>query len=181
MTSATRFKLSYLLFFAAIGILFNYYALYLQRVGLSGTQVGIVLAVLPLARMLSQPIWGLLGDIYRLRRVILSGTCFGSALAALALDRSESFAWLLAVTITLAILNGPIGPFCDALALEYIERAPGPQEYGMLRLWGSIGFAVASLAIGALVIGESVRSIVYLYSGTMALMGLVTATLEITD
>ena len=177
MTSATRFKLAYLLFFAAIGILFNYYALYLQRVGLSGTQVGVVLAVLPLARMLSQPIWGLLGDIYRLRRVILSGTCFGSALAALALDRSESFVWLLAVTMTLAILNGPIGPFCDALALEYLERASRRQEYGMLRLWGSIGFAVASLAIGALVIGESVRLIVYLYSGTMALMGLVTATL----
>jgi hypothetical protein len=31
MTAATWFKLSCLLFFAAIGILFNYYALYLQR------------------------------------------------------------------------------------------------------------------------------------------------------
>jgi MFS transporter, PPP family, 3-phenylpropionic acid transporter len=177
MTSAMRFKLSYLLFFAAIAILFNYYALYLQRAGLSGTQVGLILAVLPLARMLSQPIWGLLGDIYRLRRVILSAACFGSALAALALERSESFAWLLAVTIPLAILNGPIGPFCDALALEYIERTSRQQEYGRLRLWGSVGFAVASLAVGALVIGESVRLIVYLYSITMALMGLVTATL----
>ena len=139
MTSATRFKLSYLLFFAAIGILFNYYALYLQRVGLSGTQVGIVLAVLPLARVLSQPIWGLVGDIYRLRRVILSGACSGSALAGLALNRSDSFAWLLAVTIVLAILNGPIGPFCDALALEHLERESRRQEYGSLRLWGSSG------------------------------------------
>jgi hypothetical protein len=33
MTAATRFKLSYLLFFAGIGILFNYYALYLQLSG----------------------------------------------------------------------------------------------------------------------------------------------------
>jgi len=177
MTAATRFKLAYLLFFAAIGILFNYYALYLQRVGLSGTQVGIVLAVLPLARVLSQPIWGLLGDIYRLRRVILSGACVGSALAALALDRSESFIWLLAVTMTLAVLNGPIGPFCDALALEHLERESRREEYGSLRLWGSVGFAVASLVIGALVIGESIRLIVYLYSGTMILMGLITATL----
>ena len=43
MIAATRFKLSYLLFFAAIGILFNYYALYLQRVGLSGTQAKTLL------------------------------------------------------------------------------------------------------------------------------------------
>lgn len=177
MTAATRFSLAYLLFFAAIGILFNYYALYLQRVGLAGTQVGIVLAVLPLARLLSQPIWGLIGDIYRLRRVILSGACFGSALAGLALDRSDTFAWLLAVTIVLAILNGPIGPFCDALALEYLERESRRQEYGSLRLWGSVGFAVTSFLIGALVIGDSIHSIIYLYCGTMALMGLVTATL----
>jgi PPP family 3-phenylpropionic acid transporter len=177
MTAATRFKLSYLLFFAAIGILFNYYALYLQRVGLSGTQVGIVLAVLPLARVLSQPFWGLIGDIYRLRRVILSAACFGSALAALALDRSDGFGWLLGVTVVLAILNGPIGPFCDALTLEHLERESRRQEFGSLRLWGSVGFAVASFVIGALVIGDSIRSIIYLYSGTMALMGLVTATL----
>ncbi len=177
MTATSRFKLSYLLFFGAIGVLFNYYALYLQRAGLTGTQVGIVLAVLPLARMLSQPIWGLLGDIYRVRRRILSGACFGSALAALALDRSDSFGWLLLITIALSILNGPIGPFCDALALEQLERESRRQEYGSLRLWGSVGFAISSLAIGALVIGESVRLIVYLYSATMAAMGLVAATL----
>lgn len=177
MTAATRFRLSYLLLFAAIGILFNYYALYLQRAGLTGTQVGLVLAVLPLARLLSQPAWGLIGDIYRLRRVILSGACFGSALVGLALARSDNFAWLLAVTIVLAILNGPIGPFCDALALEHLERESRPQEYGSLRMWGSLGFAITSFVIGALVIGDSIRLIIYLYGGTMALMGLVTATL----
>jgi MFS transporter, PPP family, 3-phenylpropionic acid transporter len=177
MTHATRFKLSYLLLFGAIGILFNYYALYLQQIGLTGTQIGLILAALALARVLSQPIWGLLGDIYRIRRIILSGSCFGAALAALALASSPSFAWLLVVTTFLAIANGPIGPFCDALSLEYLERESRREEFGSLRLWGSAGFAVSSLAIGALVIGESVWLIVYLYSAVMVLMGVVTATL----
>jgi hypothetical protein len=177
MTHGTRFKLSYLLLFGAIGILFNYYALYLRWGGLTGTQIGTVLAALSLARVLSQPIWGLLGDIYRVRRVILSGACFGSALAALALAYSASFTWVLGVTTALAILNGPIGPFCDALALEHLERESQRERFGALRLWGSAGFAVSSMAVGALVIGESVWLIVYLYSAVMVLMGLVTATL----
>lgn len=177
MTYGTRFKLSYLLLFGAIGILFNYYALYLRWGGLTGTQIGIILAALALARVLSQPVWGLLGDIYRLRRLILSGSCFASALAALALPYSSSFVWLLAVTTVLAIANGPIGPFCDALALEYLERESQRERFGALRLWGSAGFAVSSMAVGALVIGEAVWMIVYLYSAVMILMGLVTATL----
>lgn len=177
MNPALRFQTTYLLFFGAIGILFSFYALYLQRAGLTGTQVGIVLAVMPLARVLIQPVWGLIGDIYRIRRVLLCCACIGSALAALALDASVSFTWLLAVTIVLAILNGPIGPFCDALALEYLERNARRQEFGSLRLWGSVGFAVASLAVGTFVIGDSIRLIVVLYCVVMLLMGIVTATL----
>lgn len=177
MTHAARFKLSYMLFFGAIGILFNYYALYLQWAGLTGIQIGTVLAVLSLARVISQPIWGLIGDIYRLRRVILSASCFGSAFAALALVYSPDFGWLVLVTSILAIQNGPIGPFCDALAIEYLERESRREQFGSLRLWGSAGFAVASLVVGALVIGESIWLIIYLYSAVMVLMGLVTATL----
>lgn len=177
MTYAARFKLSYLLLFGAIGILFNYYALYLQRAGLTGTQIGAVLGVLALARVLSQPIWGLVGDIYRVRRLILSGSCFAAALASLALTQTPDFIGLLLVTTILAIANGPINPFCDALSLEYLERESRREEFGSLRLWGSVGFAVTSLAIGALVIGESVWLITYLYSATMAAMGIVTATL----
>lgn len=177
MTHTLRFQLSYLLLFAAIGILFNYYALFLRWGGLSGTQIGVVLAVMALARVLSQPVWGLLGDIYRLRRPILSAACFGSAVSALGLLASSDFAWLVAVTTVLSVMNGPLGPFTDALSLEHLEREGRREQFGTLRLWGSGGFAVASLAVGALVIGEAVWLIVYLYSAVMALMGVVTATL----
>jgi MFS transporter, PPP family, 3-phenylpropionic acid transporter len=177
MTARLRFQATYFLLFGAIGILFSFYALYLQRVGLTGIQVGIVLAVMPLARVLVQPVWGLIGDIYRIRRILLSGACFGSALVALVLDLNSNFLWLLVVTVVLAILNGPIGPFCDALSLEYLERHAHRREFGALRLWGSVGFAIASLVIGAFVIADSIRLIVVLYSVAMTLMGLVTATL----
>lgn len=177
MTITARFRLVYALLFGGIGIFYTYIALYLKEVGLTGTQIGIVLAVIPLAGFLTQPLWGLLGDLLQIRRVLLASTSFALALAVCLFGLRDSFAWLLGCTIVLAVLRSPAGPFCDALALEYLERHTRRHEFGALRMWGSLGFAVASLAVGALVIGSATRLIVYLYAASVALMGLVCLTL----
>lgn len=177
MTVAMRFKLIYALLFAGVGIFYIYLALYFKRVGLSGTQVGILLGVLPLASFLTQPLWGMLSDVYQLRRAVLSGTCFGLALVALLFLVSDSFVSLFVATLALAVIRSPVSPLCDALALDFLEQHPGRYHYGGLRLWGSVGYAVASFAVGALVIDLDIRLIIYLYGIVMFLMGLVTLSL----
>ena len=48
---------------SGLGLFFPFYALYLsENVGLSGTQVGLVLASVPLVGLLAQPFWGGLAD-----------------------------------------------------------------------------------------------------------------------
>jgi MFS family permease len=47
------------LYFTGLGIFYPFYSLYLRdNAGLSGTQVGIVMATLPLVGMVAQPLWG---------------------------------------------------------------------------------------------------------------------------
>lgn len=173
MTVTARFRLAYAALFAGVGIFYTYMALYFKEAGLTGTQIGIILAVLPLAGFLSQPLWGLLGDMYQIRRGMLAAACFGLAVVGCLYAVSNSFVWLLICTIALAVLRSPVGSLCDALALEYLETQSRRHEYGGLRLWGSLGYAVASLATGALVIGTWLSLIVYLFSATMLFMGLV--------
>jgi PPP family 3-phenylpropionic acid transporter len=177
MTIPARFKLIYALLFAGVGIFYTYMALYLKDVGLSGTQIGLVLAVMPLAGFLTQPLWGLLSDIYQIRRSMLVATCLALAGVGVLYAVSDSFVWLLGCTIALSVLRSPVGSLSDALALEYLETQSRRQDYGGLRMWGSVGYAVAALATGAFVIGVSLRLILYLYSATMALMGLLCLTL----
>lgn len=171
MTVAARFRLVYALLFGGIGIFYTYMALYLKDAGLTGTQIGIILAVLPFAGFLTQPLWGLLSDLLQLHRVILALACFALAITAYCYTLSSSFGWLLGCTLALAVLRSPVGALCDALALDYLASEGRRHEYGSLRMWGSFGFAVAALATGALVIGRSLHLILYLYAATMLMMG----------
>src|SRR6266542_1081101 len=152
MTIPARFGLAYAVLFAGVGIFYTYMALYLKAAGLTGTQIGIILAVLPLAGFITQPLWGLLSDIYQVRRSMLAAACFALAIIGCLYVVSDSFVWLLGCTIALAVVRSPVGPLCDALALEY-------------------------LATGALVIGYSLQLILYLFSATMVIMGIVSLAL----
>jgi MFS transporter, PPP family, 3-phenylpropionic acid transporter len=172
-----RFKLFFALLFAAIGVFFSYLALYLKTVGLSGSQIGIILGMIPLISFLVQPAWGMLSDIYRLRRSALACACFGVAMPAWLYNAGNDFWWLFGLTLVLAVMNGPIGPLGDALALEYLEHHSRREDYGSLRLWGSLGFAVSTFLIGALVAETAIRFIIPIYSLLMAALGLLALTL----
>lgn len=143
-------------------------AVHPRTVWLTGTQIGIILAVLPFAGFLTQPLWGLLSDLLQLHRVILALACFALAITAYCYTLSSSFGWLLGYS-ALAVLRSPVGALCDALALDYLASEGRRHEYGSLRM--SFGFAVAALATGALVIGRSLHLILYLYAATMSMMG----------
>lgn len=176
-TPALRFKLAFGLLFAAFGAFYPYLALYLQTVGLSGGQIGVILGTMPLLGFVAQPVWGVVSDVYRLRRTALIVACFGVAISSWLYSVTDSFPVLFALTVTLSVSRSPIGPLCDALALEHLESTSHLEDYGGLRLWGSVGFSISSLLVGAFVIGEHVEYIVVLYSLIMVGLGVLAFTL----
>ncbi|HEX5689034.1 MAG TPA: MFS transporter [Roseiflexaceae bacterium] len=172
-----RFKLFFTLLLAAVGVFFAYLALYLKTAGLSGSQIGIILGMIPLTSFLVQPIWGMVSDIYRLRRGALAAACFGVALSSWLYNAGSGFWWLFGLTLALAIMQAPIGPLNDALVLEYLEQHSRREEYGSLRLWGAVGFAVSTFLVGALVAETAIRMIIPIFSLMMAVLGLLALTL----
>ncbi|MEE9185938.1 MAG: MFS transporter, partial [Candidatus Binatia bacterium] len=55
--------LFWFIYMGALGIFFPYYSLYLrENAGLSGSQVGLVLAIIPLVGIVAQPFWGQVAD-----------------------------------------------------------------------------------------------------------------------
>lgn len=173
MTVTARFRLVYMLLFAGVGIFYTYLALYLREVGLSGTQTGLILAILPLVGFLTQPLWGVLSDVLRIRRALLVAACFALTAIAFLFTLGHSLAWLLVCTVALAIVRSPVASLVDALALEYLALRERQGDYGSLRLWGSLGYAVAAFATGAFVIGSAIELIVYLFGATTLLLGVV--------
>ena len=71
----------------------------------------------------------------------------------------------------LSILRAPIHPNVAALALAHLEERGKQDEYGKFRLWGSIGFVVATIFAGGLLFEDNLTLTIYIYAGTMLILG----------
>ncbi len=70
------------MYMGALGMFFPFYGLYLrENAGLSGTQLGWVLAMMPLVGLVAQPVWGQVayrtGARSRIRTLLSLGAVVG--------------------------------------------------------------------------------------------------------
>ena len=149
-----RFRLFFGLQFAGIGVFFAYIALYLGTLDLTGSQVGILLALVPFVAFLVQPIWGVANDITHQHRRMLVIACLGVVLSMVGMASTRQFGWILLFTILHAVMMSPTHILVTTLALEHLNRQSNGVGFGSLRLWGSIGFAIGTFVIGALLIDQ---------------------------
>ena len=64
-------KSYYFLFFAAIGSSIPYLALYFRQLGLNASQTGSILGLRLSTELVGSPVWGMIGDRFKMRKFIL--------------------------------------------------------------------------------------------------------------
>ncbi|MCP4654724.1 MAG: MFS transporter [bacterium] len=138
-----RLRLStfWFLYLGGFGIFFPYYSLYLdEALGLSGTQIGVVMAMIPLVSLIVQPLWGHLADRTGSRPAVLAGLATAAAIAYLLLSGAGGFssAWL--GTAALAIFATTVLPLVTAVSMAAVRTRT--HSYGFIRMWGTAGFLV---------------------------------------
>jgi PPP family 3-phenylpropionic acid transporter len=135
---------------AAGAALLPFFSLYLRDHGLDPERIGLVLAATSLAGAAATPFWSHLADT-RLGTIrVLQLSSLGTVVAALGLWAGGS-TWLAIVPVAalMSVFSAPSTPLSDALAVGYL--GPGRMtEYGRIRLWASLGWAIAVIAFGVL-------------------------------
>lgn len=140
-------SLVWFLCLGALGLFFPYFALYLsENLALPGTQVGMVLACLPLMGLVAQPLWGQIADRSGSRAGVLVVLALGAGAGYAALSLGSGFVSMLLLTAALACFSTPVIPNAFAVTLA-ISRDHGPHAFGLTRVWGTVGFMVAVLAL----------------------------------
>ena len=145
-------------YFAAVGAFFPFAALYYRELGFSGPRVGVLVALPALAVAMSGPVWGAVADARALHRAILRMASVAAAVLALLAARVEAFWLLLLLVSLLALFQAPVGSLLDGYALTVGERIG--RSYGSMRVWGSVGYTIAVLTVGALM-GDQVSSLFF--------------------
>jgi PPP family 3-phenylpropionic acid transporter len=134
--------LFWLIYMGSVGIILPYYSLYLrENAGLSGLQLGWVLAVLPLVSIVAQPFWGQVADRSGARSRIVALLSFGSALGYLALAVADGFVAIVLATAALAVFASAILPITVSVSFAILRDA-GPHAFGFVRVWGTVGYFI---------------------------------------
>jgi MFS transporter, PPP family, 3-phenylpropionic acid transporter len=141
-----RLSAFYFSYFAFIGAFAPYFALYLKSLGYSASEIGLLLAVNPVARIFGPNLWGWLSDHYRARSQLIRITAVGTAVVFVALFFNHGFAWMFVVLILLNMLWCGVLPLAESATLNLVGSKVG--AYGRVRLWGSVGFVAVVISAG---------------------------------
>lgn len=138
----------YFFYFGAVGILMPYLGLYLQSLGFCPKRIGTVIAVLFATKIVAPNIWGALADRYGRRMGIIRMASLASVLAfaGIYLSPGPLFLWTVVVMAVFGFFWNASLPQVEVITLDHLEG--NTHRYGLIRLWGSVGFILTVLLFG---------------------------------
>ena len=143
-----RLSSFYFFYFALLGCISPYWALYLDGRGFSAVEIGELMALFGLVRVLAPNVWGALGDYTGRRMALLRlgcGICFVIFANIFWVDGFISMALLM---VGYGFFWAAVLPQFEVVTLNYLKERT--DDYSRIRIWGSIGFVVAVLILGLL-------------------------------
>lgn len=164
---------AFLAFFGAAGAQFPYMPVYLSSLGLHLAVIGLIFAAAAGVQFAAAPLWGAATDYLGSYRATIVVASLAAAGAAAALANVQPLAWVAAAYLCLAGAQVGVSALLNARTLQLLGTAR--TRYGRYRLWGSVGFVIASLGVGALADRAGVRVFFLIYIplllGVAAVMG----------
>lgn len=167
VTTVPYWRLSslYFFYFTIAGSLMPFWGLYLQDLGFSGFDIGVVIAVMSATKIGAPNLWGWLADRTGWHAPIVRWAvaacivCFGGVL----LD--PPFAWLLVVMTLYSFFWNAVLPQFEVITLHALDGQT--ERYSQIRVWGSISFIACVAGLGLLFDYVSVRLLPFIIIGLM--------------
>jgi PPP family 3-phenylpropionic acid transporter len=154
--------LAYLFVFAAGATLIPFISIYYRSLGFDAGTIGWLVGLPLVVSVVAAPAWTALADATHRHRAVLALTIGGAAAMALLIGAADRPAVLLPIVLLHAALYAPVISLIDNGALVLLgDRSV---DYGRLRFWGSAGWGVAALAVGAVVSARGPRVVFPIYA-----------------
>ena len=136
----------YFFYYAFIGMFSPYWSLYLRSLGFDAVEIGMLMSVQPVMRMLAPNLWGWLADHTGKRRLVVQIAASLSALFYLGVFAAKGFWGMLIVLALMSFFWSASMPLVEATTLSYLGGRAA--RYGRIRSWGSIGFIFSVVGLG---------------------------------
>lgn len=158
-TNLWLISLTYFFYFGQLGVITPYAGVFLDGRGFSSEEIGSLLAIITLTRVLGPNLWAAIADKTGRGADIVRFGCLLAFVTFTAVYFSYSF-WALTFSFGMMMMFWTaVLPQLEVITVSASKDSKG--GYGAVRLWGSIGFIVLSLLIGFLLDFFSTEVIIY--------------------
>lgn len=133
-------------YFAFMGLFSPFLSLYLDGLGHSAVQIGILMSMLQALRIVGPNLWGWWADHAADRARLMRWLVASAACLFVGVLVGRQFTTLLCVMIGFHLFLSGLVPVGEALTLDHLGT--DFSSYGRIRLWGSVGFVATVLGGG---------------------------------
>ena len=168
--------LLYGIYFAFVGASGPWFPLLFDQWGMTAFQIGALVALSHLIRIVAPPVWGWAADRRgQTRSLLLAGAGIMTAMCLVlpqagGLDPAQRF---LAAALVMAVLHlaaAGQGPLTESMSLRLADGDFG--LYGRMRVWGSLGFILAVAGLGPVLDAYGVSLLPFLLAAIAASLAL---------
>ncbi|MCW5875616.1 MAG: MFS transporter [Anaerolineales bacterium] len=136
----------YFFTFLALSAVIPYLTLYLDSVGFSGAQIGVLLGVGPVIGLFATPFWTGVADASRRHSLVLGVAIGMVALVYALVPFVRSFEMMLVAFVAIALFASHLLPTEDSAAMHMLGESKN--RYGEVRFWGTVGWGLGGLLFG---------------------------------
>ncbi len=141
-----RLSSFYFFYFALLGCIAPFWALFLSDRGYSALEIGELMGLFGLVRMIAPNVWGALGDYTGKRMPLLRVGCAVCFLIFSNIFWVDSFFYMACIMVGYGFFWAAVLPQFEVVTLNYLKDRT--DDYSKIRIWGSIGFVVVVLLLG---------------------------------
>lgn len=147
----------YLFYFGAVGVVVPFFSFYLKHRGMDSVTIGQLMAIPMFMRVVAPGLWGWVADRSGRRREVLRAGALAATGGAAFISLEPGTAGLAVALAAFALPWSGLLPQYEANTLSHLGARP--HRYGLVRLWGSLGFIVAVVTGGVLFEGAGVSRV----------------------
>jgi len=145
-----------------------YWGLYLQSEHFSAADIGILMSLFQISRIFAPNLWGWLADHTKQRVKWIKLTALLGLCGFAAVFWAHGFFWFFCVMAALSLFTSSTLPLSESLTLAHLATTNG--HYSRIRMWGSLGFIVASVLLGFAIDAYGIKSLLWFLLGVQIVL-----------
>lgn len=166
-----RLSAFYAVYFSTLGLILPFWSVYLDAVGFSASEIGALVGAMLGLKIIAPYLWGQLADRLGRRLPIIRLAALLAGLSFAAVPAFDRFWPLLGVVIVFAFFWNAALPQFEVITFNHLREQA--DRYGQIRVWGSVGFIMASVGVGAWIEQVGVQVLPYAVAVAMLVLAAV--------